>query len=96
MILFFLICPKARDKWISSHPTSISEKSFLQKMEYVHCNRTQPKRSLAILPGRLSVEQRLFYEHEYDEFIIVSNCKHREIKKFRLGGTATDKKEANS
>ena len=50
-----------------------SEKSFLQKLEYIHCNPIQPKWNLAILPEDYRWSSASCYEHGYDEFKIISD-----------------------
>ena len=50
-----------------------SEKSFLQKLEYIHCNPIQPKWNLAILPEDYRWSSASFYEHGNEEVGIVSD-----------------------
>ncbi len=50
-----------------------SEKSFLQKLEYIHLNPIQPKWRLADIPENYKWSSAGFYEFGVDEFGIVTD-----------------------
>lgn len=52
-----------------------SEKIFLQKLNYIHCNPIQQKWKLADLPENYRFSSAAFYETGVDEFSILTHYK---------------------
>ncbi len=50
-----------------------SEKSFIQKLSYIHSNPINPKWSLADVPENYRWSSARFYENGIDEFGIISD-----------------------